>query len=67
MAAESAPVENANHITGDYYFVNDVSTFRWLSAAFLSVTLPPVGGFLVAWFAVGCITSKDDLTADESV
>jgi hypothetical protein len=64
MTAESTDFDEANHITGDYYFLNDIAAWKWIAAAFLCVTLPPVGGFFVAWFAVGCIKSEEQLTEE---
>jgi hypothetical protein len=62
MAVDNTEFDSPNHIIGDYYFVNDVSTLRWFASAFLCVTLPPVGIFFVTWFVIGCIKSEDSLT-----
>jgi len=61
MAVEHTTHDDARHITGDYYFLDEIARWKWFAAAFLSITLPPVGIFFVTWFFVSCIRSEERL------
>lgn len=60
MATTNTDRADANHLTGDYYFVNDVAPWKWYAAAFLCIVLPPVGVFFVVWYGLGCVTTLDE-------
>lgn len=53
--------EQATHITGDYYWYDEVPPKWWAVAAVLSIGMPPVGVFLVTYFGTSAIRSEDSL------
>lgn len=62
MAIESeSKRDQAAHITGDYYWCDETRPLWWIVAAILSITVPPVGVFLVAYFGVRAIRRGESL------
>jgi hypothetical protein len=62
MASEfESERDQAAHITGDYYWYDETRPLWWAVAAVLSITLPPVGVFLVAFFAVRAVHREESL------
>lgn len=62
MASEfESERDQAAHITGEYYWYDETRPLWWIVAAVLSITVPPVGVFLVVWFAVGAIRRGESL------
>lgn len=65
MAHARAPADDTNpwgehvdarHITGDYYFVNRYRSSYWILASVLTLLVPPVGAFLLTYYASECLT-----------
>jgi hypothetical protein len=65
-ATTDADGREASHLTGDYYWLDDVPARRWWAAAVLCVVLPPVGLFYVAFFAFKCLKTESDLEAADA-
>ena len=51
----------ANHITGEYYYLNTYPTWLWAVGGVLSIALPPVGLFILAFLLVAGLRSEDAL------
>lgn len=51
----------ANHITGDYYWLDTYPTWQWVGIALLSVGVPPLGLFLLGYAAFDSLYSTSSL------
>jgi hypothetical protein len=51
---------DANHLVGDYYWVDPYPPSYWFIVAGLCLGLPPLGVFLLAWMVGECITGADE-------
>jgi len=54
------------HLTGDYYIDRQAySPWVWIAGGVLIFLLPPVGGAILGWCAIGSLTTTPDDDGEE--